>query len=341
MSIATFFATFPANSLITLGLGALLGLVFGSFLNVVIYRLPRMMQREWDDHLRQEMQAASTAAASTHSTAAHSASDHSASDHSAPDHSAPDHSVPDHSVPDHHAETVPAPSSASATSEPFNLVRPASACPHCGHRIAWHENIPVLSYLWLKGRCSSCATPIGIRYPLIELITAALFAFCLYRYGLGLKGVLWCTFSAILVALAAIDWDTTLLPDDLNQPLLWIGLVASALGLTGISLPTSLAGAVIGFLFFWSLYWLFRGLTGKEGLGRGDFKLLAALGAWLGWQALPGILIIAGATGLVAGLVMRQRGTLRDGVHIPFGPFLVLGGLVLMVYEPWRTLVHF
>jgi len=310
--MTNFLTTFPANSLITLGLGAVLGLVFGSFLNVVIYRLPRMMQQEWDEHLRQEMQ--SKQGELSQDTTQNAPKD-------SPQDASPDTPQPPPPV--------------------FNLVRPASACPHCGHRIAWYENIPVLSYLLLKGRCSSCAAPIGLRYPLIELITAGLFAACFYRYGLSLEAVLWCTFSAMLVALAAIDWDTTLLPDDLNQPLLWIGLVASALGLTGISLGTSLAGAVIGFLFFWSLYWLFRGLTGKEGLGRGDFKLLAALGAWLGWQALPGILIIAGLTGLIAGLIMRKKGTLRDGVHIPFGPFLVLGGLILMVYEPWRNLVHF
>jgi leader peptidase (prepilin peptidase)/N-methyltransferase len=321
--MTSFLTTFSANSFITLGLGAVLGLVFGSFLNVVIYRLPRMMQHEWDEHVEQEIASRQAKAGLEDHQRAHEQAHQQAF------------------VETSQAASQDLPQDTSAQTQPaFNLGWTVTR-PHCGHQIAWYEHIPILSYVFLKGRCRSCATPIGLRYPLIELITAALFAVCFYRYGLGLEAVLWCTFSAILVALAAIDWDTTLLPDDLNQPLLWIGLVASALGLTGISLGTSLAGAVIGFLFFWSLYWLFRGLTGKEGLGRGDFKLLAALGAWLGWQALPGILIIAGLTGLIAGLIMRKKGTLRDGIHIPFGPFLVLGGLILMVYPPWRTLVHF
>ena len=271
------------------GLGGVLGLLIGSFLNVVIYRLPKMLERQW----AQELQAAQA----------------SANDGSG------------------------APADAVAQ-EPFNLMVPRSRCPSCGHLVQWYENIPVLSYLFLRGRCSACKAPIGIRYPLVELATGALFFFCVQRWGLTPTAAAWCGFSAALVALALIDWDTTLLPDDITLPLLWAGLLASALQWTHVPLQDSVLGAAAGYLSLWLVYWGFKLATGKEGMGYGDFKLFAALGAWFGWPALVPIILMSSVIGAVIGIAMKLRSSLREGGYVPFGPFLVGAGFTAMVFGP-------
>jgi leader peptidase (prepilin peptidase)/N-methyltransferase len=260
------------------------GLLVGSFLNVVIHRLPRMMERQWAAECA-ELQAKGDAA--------------------------------------------PAPEP-----EPYNLVVPRSACPHCGHRIRWFENIPVVSYLALRGRCSSCGKGIGLRYPLVEIVTGGLFAWAGWHWGLNAVGLAWCGFAAAVLALACIDWDTTLLPDDITLPLLWAGLVAAALGVTPVPLADALWGAVGGYLSLWLIYWAFKLLTGKEGMGYGDFKLFAAFGAWFGWQALVPIILMASVIGAVIGIGIKLVGQLREGGYVPFGPFLALGGLTAMVFGP-------
>lgn len=265
-------------------LAGVLGLLIGSFLNVVIHRLPLMLERRW---------AADCAELSGQ----------------------------------------PAP-----TAEPLNLMRPRSRCPHCGHPIAWHENIPVLSYLRLRGRCSQCAAPIGWRYPAVEVATGVLFAACAWRWGLGAQGALWAGFAAALLALAAIDWDTTLLPDDITLPLLWAGLLGAALGFNGVTLGDSVWGAAVGYLSLWSIFWGFKLLTGKDGMGYGDFKLFAAIGAWMGWQALIPVLLMASIVGAVVGIAMKSANQLREGGVVPFGPFLALGGLSTMAVGPQRVL---
>ncbi len=261
-----------------------LGLLVGSFLNVVIHRLPRMMERQWAAECA-ELQGK--------------------------------------------GDSAPAPEP-----ERYNLVVPRSACPHCGHQIRWFENIPVVSYLALRGRCSSCGKGIGLRYPLVELVTGGLFAWAGWHWGLNAAGLAWCGFAAAVLALACIDWDTTLLPDDITLPLLWAGLVAAALGVTPVPLADALWGAVAGYLSLWLIYWAFKLLTGKEGMGYGDFKLFAAFGAWFGWQALVPIILMASVIGAVIGIGIKLVGQLREGGYVPFGPFLALGGLTAMVFGP-------
>ena len=260
------------------GLGAVLGLVVGSFLNVVIHRLPLMMERQW------QQEAAS------------------------------------------HTGTELA-----VTVAPYNLAVPSSHCPHCQHALRWWENLPVLSYLLLQGRCRACQAPIGWRYPAIELFTAGALAACFGHWGLNGAAVAWSGLVATLLALAVIDWDTTLLPDPLTLPLIWAGLIVAALGLTEVSLSDALWGAVAGYLSLWSVYWLFKLLTGKEGMGYGDFKLFAALGAWFGWMALIPLILLASLTGIAAGLHLQKRRRLREHHYIPFGPFLALAAGVYMV----------
>ena len=202
----------------------------------------------------------------------------------------------------------------------------------------WYENMPVVSYLFLRGKCSACSARISARYPLVELATAALFFFCVHRWGATPIGLAWCVFSAVLVALAFIDWDTTLLPDDLTLPLLWTGLLAGALGWTGVPLFDSVVGAAAGYLSLWMVYWGFKLATGKEGMGYGDFKLFAALGAWFGWQALVPLILLASVVGAIIGIAMKFSSGLRDGGYVPFGPFLVGAGLIAMVFGPQSIL---
>lgn len=256
---------------------AVLGLCVGSFLNVVIHRLPKMLEQQW------KLDAAYTLG---------------------------------------HEAREPEPA------ERLTLSKPASRCPSCGHPIRWWENIPVLSWLALRGKCSACGTGISVRYPLIELLTAGLFAGCGLQFGAQPTTLLWCGFVAVLVAASAIDWDTTLLPDDLTLPLLWAGLVVSALG-WNLPLVDAVWGAVAGYLSLWSVYWFFKLATGKEGMGYGDFKLLAALGAWLGWPMILPIILGSSVIGALVGIGMKVSGQLREGVYVPFGPFLAGAGLVV------------
>ena len=276
-------------------LAGLLGLLIGSFLNVVIYLLHKMMEQQW---------AAECAALAD-----------------------------DGAVPPSHAVV------AAGTAEKLNLMVPRSRCSSCGHVIAWYENIPVFSYLFLRGKCSVCAAPYGLRYPAVELATGLLFAFCVWRWGWSVTALLWCGFSAALLTLALIDWDTTLLPDDINLPLLWAGLIAAAVQWNpAVSLPDALWGAVAGYMSLWLVYWAFKLVTGKEGMGYGDFKLFAVLGAWFGWAALVPIILMASVIGAVIGLVMKFSGGLREGGYIPFGPFLAGAGFTAMVFGPQSIL---
>lgn len=268
---------------------AVLGLLIGSFLNVVIYRLPKIMEAQWDAECQ-----------------AHLAM----------------------------REGKEPEALAASGEKPLSLSYPASRCPGCGHGIRWFENIPVLSWLALRGRCSQCRTPIAWRYPLVELCTAALFAACTLRWGMQPQGWLWCGFSAVLLSLALIDWDTTLLPDSLTLPLLWAGLVAAAAGWASLPLADAVWGAVGGYLVLWLVFWAFKLATGKEGMGYGDFKLLAALGAWMGWQALVPIILMSSVIGAVVGIGMKLSSSLRSGGYMPFGPFLAGAGFVVMAWGP-------
>jgi leader peptidase (prepilin peptidase)/N-methyltransferase len=256
---------------------AVLGLCVGSFLNVVIHRMPLMLEQQWRADARAMLEV---------------------------------------------------PEAAGNEAAPLTLSHPRSRCPACSHQIRWYENIPLVSWLFLRGKCSACKTPISVRYPLVELATAMLFAACGWRFGSHPTTLLWCGFVAVLVAAAMIDWDTTLLPDDLTLPLLWAGLVVSAMG-WNLPLKDALWGAVAGYLSLWSVYWLFKKATGKEGMGYGDFKLLAALGAWLGWTMILPIVLASSIIGAVIGIGMKLTGQLREGVYVPFGPFLAGAGLVV------------
>ena len=213
----------------------------------------------------------------------------------------------------------------------YNLIAPRSACPSCGHTLSALDNIPVFSYVWLKGRCRFCRAPISRRYPLVEIITALLSAVVVWQLGSELKGVaalllVWC-----LIALTFIDIDTQMLPDDVTLPLVWLGLLINLNG-SFVTLADAVIGAAAGYLSLWSVYWLFRFATGKEGIGYGDFKLLAALGAWLGWMMLPFIVLLSSAVGALVGIAMIVlRGHQRDK-PIPFGPFLAVAGLIALLY---------
>jgi len=222
--------------------------------------------------------------------------------------------------------------------EPLTLAAPRSRCPSCARPIAWHENVPLLGWLKLKGRCAGCGTRIPLRYPGIEVLTAVLFAAVGWRVGATPVALAWCGFVAVLVALAAIDWDTTLLPDDLTQPLLWAGLVAAALGWTAVPLAQALWGAVAGYGSLWAVYWLFKLTTGKEGMGHGDFKLLAALGAWLGASMVLPVVLAASVIGAVAGIAMKMSSRLVEGRYVPFGPFLAGAGVAVLLIGPPRVL---
>ena len=268
----------PREALIALA--GLLGLLVGSFLNVVIYRMPKMMEQQWASECSELSGVV--------------------------------------------AETAV---------EKLSLMSPRSRCSNCGHFLSWYENIPVISYIFLRGKCSVCGTSFGLRYPAVELATACLFAFCAWRWGSTLTAAAWCGFSAALLALAFIDWDTTLLPDDITLPLLWAGLILSAVQLNpGVTLSAALWGAVAGYMSLWLVYWAFKLVTGKEGMGYGDFKLFAALGAWFGWTALVPIILMASVIGALVGIAMKLSNGLREGGYVPFGPFLAAAGFTAMVF---------
>lgn len=288
----------PSESVMLAALGGLLGLLIGSFLNVVIHRLPRMLEQEWQAECAQwASEQAGTAP----------------------------------------GKTV----EAAKPTERLTLSRPRSRCPSCGHQVRWYENIPVLSYLWLRGRCSACSARISLRYPVVELVTAALFAYCFAHWGATPTALIWCGFSAALLALACIDWDTTLLPDTITLPLLWAGLLAALLQWSAVPLAEAVWGAAGGYLSLWLVYWAFKLATGKEGMGYGDFKLFAALGAWFGWQALVPIILMASVIGAVVGIALKLRSQLREGGYIPFGPFLAGAGFTAMLLGPQHMLQFF
>lgn len=256
-----------------------LGACIGSFLNVVVYRLPVMMQREEASWAREAL------------------------------------------------ELEPAPGSEEA---PFNLVVPRSRCPRCGHQIRAWENIPILGWLLLRGRCSSCASPIAMRYPIVELATALATCAVLAVFGPTWAAAWALVFTWALIALTLIDLDTQLLPDSIVLPLLWLGLLVNVAGMY-TSLPEAVVGAAIGYGVLWSLYWAFRLLTGKEGMGYGDFKLMGAMGAWLGWAALPGVVLLASLTGIVAAVAMMLSGKMKRETPMPFGPFIAAAGWLAML----------
>lgn len=283
----------PVEAWLDATVAGVFGLLIGSFLNVVIYRVPRILEGQW------EREIADYAASHTAEVASGSAV----------------------------AEPEPEP-------EPFNLLVPRSRCQTCGHQLRWFENIPVFSYLGLRGKCASCGARISMRYPLVELLTGALFVYCAQRFGLTATGAAWAFFCAMLVAMAFIDWDTTLLPDNLTLPLLWAGLLASAAGLIEVPLVQSVVGAAAGYLSLWLVYWAFKLATGKEGMGYGDFKLFGALGAWFGWPALVPLILMASVVGACVGIAMKVASSLREGGYVPFGPFLVGAGLAALILGP-------
>ncbi len=282
---------------------ALLGLLVGSFLNVVVHRLPIMLERQWwsdvVEQLRDRGSFRRTFAAE---------------------------------APAGLEQAAGALRRALNALGRLSLLVPGSRCPTCARQIRWVENIPLLSWLSLRGRCAGCAARIALRYPLVEVSTALLFAAVSWRLGAQPATLLYCAFVAALLALTLIDWDTTVLPDAITLPLLWGGLVAAALGwLPTVTPGQALWGAVAGYLSLWAVYWLFKLTTGKEGMGYGDFKLLAALGAWLGWQAILPIVLLASVIGAIVGLAMKLQGNLREGRFVPFGPFLAGGGVAVLL----------
>jgi leader peptidase (prepilin peptidase)/N-methyltransferase len=276
---------------VLLVLAALLGLLVGSFLNVVIYRLPIMLEREWRSQCRELLAAAAGAEA-----------------------------------------PAPQPSAEQAGSAaPFNLITPRSSCPHCGHLVRAWENVPVLSYLFLKGRCSHCGQPISARYPLVEGVTALATALVVGHFGLGWPALAALFLTWALIALTLIDLDRQLLPDHITQPFLWLGLVLSLFGVF-VSPDASILGAVAGYLSLWAVYWLFRLLTHKEGMGYGDFKLLAMLGAWLGWKLLPFIILASSFVGAVVGVALIAVGRHQRAQPLPFGPYLAGAGWLALLW---------
>ena len=253
------------------------GLMVGSFLNVVIHRLPKMMEREW------------------------------------------------------HANCLELQGKEAPEQPKYTIVTPRSACPKCGHNITALENIPVISYLMLGGKCKGCKTGISLRYPLIEALTGALIGLVAAKYGYTITSLFAFIFVFALVTLTFIDFDTQLLPDDITLPLLWLGLLFNLNG--GLTdLKSAVIGAILGYLILWSVYWAFKLVTGKEGMGYGDFKLLAAIGAWFGWQMLPAVILLSSVVGAVIGIgliVFKGKG---GGTAIPFGPFLALGGIAALFF---------
>lgn len=257
----------------------ILGLMIGSFLNVVIHRLPKMMEREW------------------------------------------------------RAQCAELAGGTPAEEPRYDLVSPRSACPSCGHRITALENIPVVSWLVLGGKCSNCKTPISPRYPIVEATTGLLFAWSAWHFGPGAAGWAALGLVAALIALSVIDFDTQFLPDSITLPLVWAGLIVNMFGVF-TDLQSAVIGAVAGYLSLWSVYWVFKLATGKEGMGYGDFKLLAAIGAWLGWKVLPFVILASSAVGAVIGIgliVLARRG--RE-VPMPFGPYLAIAGLIALYWGP-------
>jgi leader peptidase (prepilin peptidase)/N-methyltransferase len=264
-------------SLIPAIAAAIFGLLIGSFLNVVVHRLPIMRQREIDNYIA-----------------------------------------------DKEGKPLPFP-------ERYNLMVPRSACPHCGHQITALENIPIVSWLFLRGKCSACKAPISPRYPIVEAVTGLLSAALIWHFGSGWLGLASLVFAYFLVAMTLIDYDTKTLPDDLTFPLLWLGLLINLDG-TIVPLRDAVIGAMAGYMALWAVYWLFKLATGKEGMGYGDFKLLAALGAWMGWAMLPTIIILSSVVGAIVGISLIVFARRDRNNPIPFGPYLAAAGMIALLY---------
>jgi leader peptidase (prepilin peptidase)/N-methyltransferase len=269
----------PAEFMTMLILAAVVGLCIGSFLNVVIHRLPRMLEQGWRTQCAELSGEAAQPAAR------------------------------------------------------YNLLVPRSQCPACGHRIGALENIPVLSYLFLRGHCLACKTPISARYPIVELITAALTVAAIVRFGATPAGIAASVFLWMLVALTFIDFDTQLLPDNLTLPLLWAGLIANLVGaVPSVTLRDAVIGAIAGYLLLWLIYWAFKLIRGKEGMGYGDFKLLAALGAWLGWQMIPLIVLLSSVVGAAIGISLVVFKGRDHQIPLAFGPYLAIAGAIALFF---------
>jgi len=258
---------------------AVVGLCVGSFLNVVIHRLPKMLDRSWQ------------------------------------------------------AQCAELRGEAIVEEPAYNLVVPRSQCPSCGHQITASENIPVLSWLALGGKCSACKAPITIRYPVVEMLGALLAVYAIVHFGATAKGFAACGLLWTLLALTCIDFDTQLLPDGMTVPLMWAGLIVNLWGLF-VPLDTAVIGAVVGYLSLWTIYWIFKLIRGKEGMGYGDFKLLAALGAWLGWQMLPLIVLLSSVVGAVIGLSLIAFKGRDHNVPLAFGPYLAIAGAIALFWGP-------
>jgi leader peptidase (prepilin peptidase)/N-methyltransferase len=257
-------------------------LMVGSFLNVVIYRLPIMMERSWKQEFNSYF----------------------------------------------NSDTE------QVEQQTFNLIKPDSTCPKCQHKIRAWENIPLFSWLWLRGKCSGCDNPISIRYPLVELTTAVLSLIVAWHFGFGLQAIAGVFLTWCLVAMTFIDLDKMLLPDQITLPLLWLGLLLG-IGNIYVNSVDAIIGAAAGYLSLWSVYWLFKLATGKEGMGYGDFKLLAALGAWLGWQYLPIVILLSSFVGAIIGITYLSLTKKDQQQPIPFGPYLAIAGWITFLYGDW------
>lgn len=271
-----------SNPPVAIVVAVLLGLAIGSFLNVVIHRLPKMMERQWRAECAQ--------------------------------------------FADHAAAPVEKPAE-----EPYNLFVPRSRCPACAQPIGALQNIPVMSYLALGGKCANCKTRISPRYPCVELIAGVLAGYTAWRFGLTLAGTSALLFVFAMIALTFIDLDTFYLPDDITLPLLWAGLLLNV-GSTFVDLPSAVIGAACGYLALWSVFWLFKLVTGKEGMGYGDFKLLAAIGAWLGWQMLPLVILLSSLVGALIGIGLMVFARHGRETPIPFGPYLAIAGVIALFH---------
>jgi leader peptidase (prepilin peptidase)/N-methyltransferase len=269
-------------SLIPAIAAAIFGLLIGSFLNVVVHRLPIMRQREIDNYIAEK-----------------------------------------------DGKPLPFP-------ERYNLMVPRSACPHCGHQITALENIPIVSWLALRGKCSSCKAPISARYPVVEAVSGILSGLLIWHFGSGWTGLATLVFTYLLISMTLIDVDHKELPDDLTYPLLWLGLLINLDG-GFVPLRDAVLGAVGGYMFLWIVARAYEMVRGHIGMGEGDFKLLAALGAWFGWQMLPTIIVLSSFVGAIIGVTMIAIGRTRKGQHIPFGPYLAGAGMIALFYGPLLT----
>ncbi len=260
----------------------LFGLLMGSFLNVVMLRMPPLLEYDWRCQCNELL-------------------------------------------------ALERGKSVAAEERPPGVVRGRSRCPRCGHQITAMENVPLLSYLFLRGRCSACKAKISLRYPAVELLTGVLFVVTIWHFGPNMQGVTALALTAMLIVLTGIDADTQLLPDNLTLPLLWLGILVN-LFTVHTSLPDAVMGAIIGYMSLWLIYHIFRLLTGKEGMGYGDFKLMGALGAWLGWQMLPLIVLLSSLVGAVVGLALMAAGRMHRDKPMPFGPFIAAAGWIALIW---------